>query len=186
MRTNSNQDSDALPEPEQNVSPQTYTDAEKAVTNVATLLASFAVAVSALNRISDINSGIANAHNLFFASFLKGLSNGNDTVGAEPDLTDKLADVREEAAKESFLQRTAKDFQEARKMQAVKFDKGMEALGNPSTDKSESFLRLPKKEMLAFDRSARAFLMNVGGEETKALLSRIDEIGHNYSAAKGS
>lgn len=167
MLENSSEGESASQQQRQKIQAEIYTAAEEIVETVATLLAQFAVAISAIDRLSYIHRGITNAHNLFFASFLKGLSNASGlehTEGLQP----------------------MKDFKEAYAIQEGKFEEAMNILSNPNTDKSESFLRVPQKEMLALDRSARAFLLKHGGNEVKELLSLTDAIGHTYSAGSSA
>jgi len=139
----------------------------------------FLVAERAWNRAEQITTkGTPYLHTLFISSFLRGISNAGSDTNVLDHATTTNAE-RATAQNSSVLEQIRKDFNEAYSIQEAKFEKGAKSLGEKS-DRAKDFLFLPKKEMLALDRSARSFLLREFG--AKKGLSQLDSLGHAYSA----
>ena len=150
-------------------------------------LGMLAVSLSVIGRLSLVDQSRGNIPNLFFTSFLRGMSKAtSDGDVLDPHTLDPhtMSVAENVAASDRFsIKQMKKDFEDAYKLQEDKFAKGKAAL-KETTDRAKDFLYLPKKEMLALDRSARAFLLREF-EDLKAeeILQTIDTLGHYYSAS---
>ena len=158
----------------------------------AGLLGISAVLLATVGRYAQATSGVTNIPILFFTSFLRGLSKSSpNNTTLDPNVLNKvetrfakiypkntfatLLDIQEG----SIQKQIKKDFNDAYKIQEDKFKKGLDAFKEAPYDRAQDFLVLPKKEMLAFDRSARALFFREFG----LTLESFDKLGHAYSAS---
>ena len=151
----------------------------KALT-AAGLLGTFAVALAVMERTSTTTSEIKNAPGIFFASFLRGLSEtADDETSLDPDSVAIAESISTQHS--PILDQIKKEFDELYNTQKEFFETTAKNL-QESPDREKDFLTLPKQESLALDRSCRSFLLREHPSSKKSL-AFFDDFGHNYSAA---